>query len=76
VLIFIKGNLILPVLRIHEILAQIQMRIWIHRFIPVTNDPDADPDPDADADPDPDPAVYVSDLQDINQKLIFLVITF
>ncbi len=48
------------------------MLIRIRRFIPVTNDPDADPDPDV----DPDPAVYVSDLQDVNQKLIFLLITF
>ncbi len=59
-------------LRIHEILAQIR----IHRFIPVTNDPDADPDPDAYADLDPDPAVYVSDLKEVNQKLIFWLLLF
>jgi hypothetical protein len=26
-------------------------------------------------DPDPDPAIFVSDLQDINKKLFFLLIT-
>jgi hypothetical protein len=32
-------------------------------------------DPDLDPDLDPDPAIFVSDLQDANKKLIF-VITF
>jgi hypothetical protein len=40
-----------------------------------------DPDSDADPDADPDPAIFVSDLQDINQKIMFfakffLFITF
>ena len=31
-------------------------------------DPDSDPDPDA----DPDPFIFITDLQDANQKLIFI----
>jgi hypothetical protein len=31
-------------------------------------DPDSDPDPDA----DPDPSIFIIDLQDANQKIIFL----
>jgi hypothetical protein len=29
-----------------------------------------------DPDPDPDPAIFVSDLQDVNKKLIFFVSLF
>jgi hypothetical protein len=35
-------------------------------------DPDPDPDADPDPDVDPDPAIFVSDLQDVNQKICFL----
>jgi hypothetical protein len=35
-------------------------------------DRDSDPDPDEGADPDADPAIFVSDLQDVNNKKNFL----
>ncbi len=48
-------------LRIHEIL----IRIRIRGSIPLTNGSD------------PDPAIFVTDLQDVNNKLlVYLLITF
>ncbi len=38
------------------------MKFWSDPYVPLTN-----PDPDS----DPDPAIFVSDLQDVNQKLFF-----
>jgi hypothetical protein len=60
--------LVLPVLRIHEILVRIRIRGPKH----LINGPGPDPDPDA----DPDPAIFVSDLQDINKKIIFQLFCF
>jgi hypothetical protein len=46
------------VLRIHDILMWIRIRVWIIGSMPLTN-------------ADPDPAIFVIDLQDANKKLIF-----
>jgi hypothetical protein len=59
-----RKRVCLPVMRIHDILVWIRIRIWIRGSMPLTNDPD----PDADS----DPAIFVIDLQDANRKQIFL----
>jgi hypothetical protein len=48
----------LAVLRIHDILVWIRIRI--RGSMPLINDPDADPDP----------SLFITDLQDANKKLI------
>ncbi len=57
-------------LRIHEILVWIRIRIWIRGSMPLTNGSGFGPDSVRDA--DPDPADFVIDLQDANKKLIFV----
>ncbi len=62
------GNIVgvlleVPVLRIHDILVWIRIRMR-----------SADPclwlmDPDPDSDPDPDPSIFIIDLQDANKKI-------
>ncbi len=52
------------VLRIHDILEWIRIRIWIRGFSLWLMDPDSDPDPYADSD------IFVIDPQDGNKKQI------
>jgi hypothetical protein len=47
------------------------MTFWCGSM-PLTNDPDPDSDPDA----DPDPSIFSIDLQNANQKIIFLTKLF
>jgi hypothetical protein len=51
------------VLRIHDILVWIQIRIWIRGSMPLTNG--------SERMRNPDPASFVLDLQEANKKLIF-----
>ncbi len=53
--------LFLTVLRIHDILVWIRIRIWIRGFMPLNNESGSDPDL----------AIFVIDLQDANKKLFF-----
>ena len=57
-------------LRIHDILVWIRIRIGSADPCLELMDPDSDPEADA------DPAIFVTDLQDANQKLIFYFFIF
>ncbi len=57
---------LISVFRIRVILVWIRIRI--RESIPLTNGSGSNADPNPDA--DPDPAIYVTDLQDANKKLI------
>ncbi len=55
-------------MQIHEILVRICIRIRFRGSLPLTNG--------LDSDADSDPAVFVSELQDVNKKLFFVLSFF